>query len=234
MKPKTLQITLIMVLYASLSFAQNIGINETGATPNGSAILDVESDNKGILIPRMNNTQMNAISSPSEGLLIFNTETKCFHYYDGTAWDAMCGANNGGGTGGSGGSGGSGGLGCGYAVGDNFDGWGTVVAIDAAYGTCGLLIMNNADESSFSETWGAANNLCNNSVAGTHNDWRLATIAELELVHTNGITFGSSTPYWSSTPSGGTDYFHRRMDNTSGPTSGAWTSLARVRCFKEH
>ncbi|MCC5924542.1 MAG: DUF1566 domain-containing protein [Crocinitomicaceae bacterium] len=232
MKFKTLLLTILVIFSVTLLFPQNIGINETGATPNNSAILDVESDNKGVLIPRMNNAQMNAISSPSEGLLIFNTKTKCFHYFDGTAWDAMCGINNGGG---SGGSGGSGGLGCGYAIGDNFNGWGTVVAIDAAYGTCGLLIMNNADESSFSETWGAANNLCNNSNAGSQNDWRLASIAELELIHTNGITFGGSTPYWSSTPAGGSDYFDRRMDNTAGPTSTALSGyLRRVRCFREH
>ena len=72
---------------SSLSFAQNVGINGTGALPDGSAMLDVSSTTKGFLTPRMTLTERNAIASPATGLLIYQTDnTPGFYYYNGTAW----------------------------------------------------------------------------------------------------------------------------------------------------
>lgn len=48
------------------------------ATPNASAILDISSSNKGILIPRVTLTGINdgtTISSPATGLIVYNTTT---------------------------------------------------------------------------------------------------------------------------------------------------------------
>ncbi len=60
-----------------------VGIN-TGATPAASAVLDVTSTNAGLLVPRMTTAQRNAIVSPVESLLIYNTDTHCFEsYYNG-------------------------------------------------------------------------------------------------------------------------------------------------------
>ena len=50
-----------------------ISINEDGSTPDSSAILDVSSSNKGLLIPRMTETERDAISNPAVGLMIYNT-----------------------------------------------------------------------------------------------------------------------------------------------------------------
>ena len=47
---------------------QRTSINDDGATPDSSAILDVQSTDKGILIPRMTTIQRNAISMPATGL----------------------------------------------------------------------------------------------------------------------------------------------------------------------
>ncbi|MFY9310562.1 MAG: hypothetical protein WAQ28_16070 [Bacteroidia bacterium] len=58
-----------------------IGIN-TGATPSASAILEIRSTNSGLLIPRMTTAQRNAIASPDNSLLIFNSTTGCFETYD--------------------------------------------------------------------------------------------------------------------------------------------------------
>ena len=41
--------------------------------PNSNAILDIVSTSKGILLPRLTDAQRNAIASPTEGLLIYNT-----------------------------------------------------------------------------------------------------------------------------------------------------------------
>jgi hypothetical protein len=72
------------------------------SSPNASAVLDVSSTSKGILLPTMTQTQRNAIASPATGLLVFQTDnTPGFYYYNGTAWVAIGGS---GGTASSGGS----------------------------------------------------------------------------------------------------------------------------------
>jgi hypothetical protein len=64
--------------------AQNVGIGT--AVPNSTALLDLTSTTEGLLVPRMTNTQMLAISSPATGDLVFNTTYTFFYYYNGTAW----------------------------------------------------------------------------------------------------------------------------------------------------
>lgn len=56
------------------------------SSPSASALLDVTSTNKGILIPRMTASQKNAISSPTTGLLIFQTDAPAGFYYNGSSW----------------------------------------------------------------------------------------------------------------------------------------------------
>ncbi len=53
-------------------------------TPEASAILDVSSTSKGVLIPRMTRAFRNVIATPPEGLLIYQTDfTPGFYYYKG-------------------------------------------------------------------------------------------------------------------------------------------------------
>jgi hypothetical protein len=67
--------------------AGNVGIGTT--SPNAAAILHLNSTTKGFLPPQMTTTQRDAISSPPEGLLIWNTTTKALNVYDGTSWRAI-------------------------------------------------------------------------------------------------------------------------------------------------
>ncbi|MCX7955349.1 MAG: fibronectin type III domain-containing protein, partial [Bacteroidales bacterium] len=76
-----------------------IGITNDGSDPHHSAMLEVKGTTGGILIPRMTTTQRNLISSPADGLLIYNTETNRFNYYNGTSWLELCGTNVGSSTG---------------------------------------------------------------------------------------------------------------------------------------
>lgn len=63
----------------------DVGIGTT--TPAASALLDLTSTNKGILISRMTAAQKNSIASPSLGLLIFQTDAPAgFYYYNGVGW----------------------------------------------------------------------------------------------------------------------------------------------------
>ncbi|MEO6228991.1 MAG: tail fiber domain-containing protein [Ferruginibacter sp.] len=66
------------------TYAQNIGINETGNLPDTSAMLDISSSTKGLLLPRMTTTQRNAIPLPANGLVIYNTTLNAFNLNTGT------------------------------------------------------------------------------------------------------------------------------------------------------
>ncbi|MEM6699741.1 MAG: hypothetical protein AAF599_15165, partial [Bacteroidota bacterium] len=63
-----------------------IAINENGNKPDASAMLDVSSTDKGILIPRMSSTARENISNPTNGLMVFDSTTNSFWYYYTTNW----------------------------------------------------------------------------------------------------------------------------------------------------
>jgi hypothetical protein len=82
---KLLLITLLTVslqLLTSNVFSQNVGINATGSLPDNSALLDLSSTERGLLVPRMTTTERDAITTPANSLLIFNTTTQCYEGYN--------------------------------------------------------------------------------------------------------------------------------------------------------
>lgn len=68
--------------------AQSLAVNTDGSAASISAIMDVKSIDKGVLIPRMTKAQKNTIITPATGLLIFQNapDSIGFHYYDGSKW----------------------------------------------------------------------------------------------------------------------------------------------------
>ena len=63
----------------------SIGMGTT--SPDSTAVLDMTSSTKGVLIPRMTSTNRNAIANPATGLLVFQTDAPAgFYYYDGVKW----------------------------------------------------------------------------------------------------------------------------------------------------
>jgi hypothetical protein len=79
--------TIILFLFiCQYAHSQGIGIGSTNP-PHPSAALDVNSTNKGLLIPRMTTTQRVAIASPLKGLLVFDNTTSSFWFYNGTVWE---------------------------------------------------------------------------------------------------------------------------------------------------
>jgi hypothetical protein len=66
----------------------NVGIGTNA--PSSTAILDLSSTTQGVLIPRMTAAQKAAISSPANGLLIFQTDAPSdFYYYNGSSWTSL-------------------------------------------------------------------------------------------------------------------------------------------------
>ena len=94
MKNRNLLTTFIVLFFFLfvLSFkanSQNIGINSTGATPNSSAMLDIDvsamASKKGLLIPRITaaqKTAMNPLPAAAQGLLIYQTDGVQGFYYN--------------------------------------------------------------------------------------------------------------------------------------------------------
>lgn len=77
-------------LLVGKTFAQGVSVNTDGANPDNSAMLDIKSTTKGLLIPRMTQTQRDAITTPATGLMIYQTDgTAGFYYYNGSTWAAI-------------------------------------------------------------------------------------------------------------------------------------------------
>ena len=72
-------------------FAQNnVGIGTN--TPDVSSVLEMQSSTQGVLVPRMTTAQRLAITTPANGLLVYDTNFDCFFYYIAatTTWQNMC------------------------------------------------------------------------------------------------------------------------------------------------
>jgi len=66
----TLFISLVIV---SIIASGQVAINQTGEGPVSSSILDLKSDSLGLLVPRMTETQRQAIANPATGLIVYQT-----------------------------------------------------------------------------------------------------------------------------------------------------------------
>ena len=75
--------TVVALLSASSGFAQ-VKIGDNPTTINSSAVLDVESTNKGVLPPRLTTAQRAAIAAPATGLMLYNTTENCLQVNTGT------------------------------------------------------------------------------------------------------------------------------------------------------
>ena len=89
-KKQTL-LTLIMALATLTAWAQtDLKVGTTPGSISPSAVLEAASTTKGFLMPRMTTAQMNAISSPANGLQIYNTTDSCIYIYRNSAWLSTC------------------------------------------------------------------------------------------------------------------------------------------------
>ncbi len=79
----------ILVIFAAVIISTNLLAQSVGIgtnTPNASAQLDVQSANKGLLVPRMTSSLRLSILNPAKGLLVYDSTIKQFYYHDGNGW----------------------------------------------------------------------------------------------------------------------------------------------------
>ncbi|MHC1776285.1 MAG: tail fiber domain-containing protein [Lentimicrobium sp.] len=73
---------LFFVLALCISVQAQVAINTDGSAPDNSAMLDVKSDSKGVLVPRVTLAQRDAITTPATGLMIFQTDNSPGFYFN--------------------------------------------------------------------------------------------------------------------------------------------------------
>jgi Concanavalin A-like lectin/glucanases superfamily len=87
----------IILLLTCISIVQaQVGIGTK--IPDPSSMLEVKSTSKGMLIPRMTQSQRNAIKNPANSLMIYQTDnTPGYYYYASNSWTRIANGNNSGG-----------------------------------------------------------------------------------------------------------------------------------------
>lgn len=83
------QIRKILPVLFLLNWTQlisQVSISNTGGPPLPSAIYEVRSTSKGLLIPRMTTLQRMTILNPATGLLVYDIGSQAYYYYSGTEW----------------------------------------------------------------------------------------------------------------------------------------------------
>ncbi|WP_304235996.1 hypothetical protein [Jiulongibacter sediminis] len=92
---KNLFIVPVVLLFSVIaldSFSQNKNVGIGTKNPEESAILDIQSPDKGLLIPRLSLEQRNGIISPAEGLLVYqNDKNVGFYYFSENKWKPLSG-----------------------------------------------------------------------------------------------------------------------------------------------
>ena len=92
-------VIIISVLTFGLNAQNNVGIGTV--TPDPSAILDLSTSNKGLLIPRLTAAQRLTISNPVDGLIVYDKDSLCFFFYKIPplpgipVWKSLCSINGG-------------------------------------------------------------------------------------------------------------------------------------------
>jgi len=82
--------TLWLLPLVSGIFAQ-VKVSDSLSAPAPSAMLEIESVQRGFLPPRMNSHQRDAVVQPAVGLMIYNTDNHCPEFFDGFQWRSLCG-----------------------------------------------------------------------------------------------------------------------------------------------
>lgn len=71
----------VFIFLGSRMFSAQVGINT--AVPDNNSVLDIVSTAKGVLIPRLDQTQTDALATlvPADGMLVYNVESRCIQIY---------------------------------------------------------------------------------------------------------------------------------------------------------
>jgi len=85
------QVIILFIISFTMSYlgVAQVSINTDGSSSDPSAMLDVQSTNKGLLIPRMDSTSRQNILNAADGLMVYDSTTHSFWYYRDDSWKEM-------------------------------------------------------------------------------------------------------------------------------------------------
>ncbi len=186
-------IIIFSLLGSSKLYSQGVGISEVSIIPESSAILELRSTERGLLVPRMTTTEIAAIVSPAQGLMVYDINTKSFWYYE-SGWKAIA----------------SGDLGTGDQL-LGMNAAGTANEYKTINGTPNQILVNYAPGSI---TLLAPQDI-HSGAAPTFLGLTLSGLSADAGVYTSGTSALTSTP-----PSSGTiGYWNRSIGGTLSPTN---------------
>lgn len=81
---------IVVLLVFQQTWSQSVGIGTS--TPHASAILDINSTNKGMIFPRVSDTS--AISNPAKGLVVFSLAGNRLWVFNGNNWEPASGQSS--------------------------------------------------------------------------------------------------------------------------------------------
>src|SRR3954465_3547024 len=84
---KILPLIAVCFIHVAAHSQNNVGIGTPN--PDASSILELNSNTKGFLAPRMTTAERTAIAAPATGLLVYDSNIGCYYYYNG-AWNSLC------------------------------------------------------------------------------------------------------------------------------------------------
>jgi hypothetical protein len=83
---KSITLGLLCLVAGIFSATAQVSINTDGSAPDSSAMLDVQSTSKGILMPRLTIPQIVAIQNPAVGLEVYCSTLNLPLFFNGTSW----------------------------------------------------------------------------------------------------------------------------------------------------
>ena len=86
---KVIWYCMLLLLAGPQLVRAQVAINTDASSPHASAMLEIKTNNKGFLGPRLTSAQRTAIASPADGLWVYDTDTKTFWFYKGSAWSEL-------------------------------------------------------------------------------------------------------------------------------------------------
>ncbi len=79
---KKLTVLFALLVTFALSASAQVAISTDNSSPASSAMLEVKSSTKGMLVPRMTTSQIELIASPADGLMVYCTTDHKIYVYD--------------------------------------------------------------------------------------------------------------------------------------------------------
>lgn len=90
MRKLNIFLIIVIVFFNIDTMAQSVGISDQEIVPHASAALEIRTNTKGLLIPRLTKAERDVIATPANGLLIYQTDASPgFYYFNGTSWSSI-------------------------------------------------------------------------------------------------------------------------------------------------